>query len=234
MTSFQSLENTRCRISNHWKRWACVAFLAVCSVALAAEPATTNALPLKLSGTPKRLGSVAVDAASRTVVTTGFVETVSGVLDLLACGSGGKRYESVLVLELNPLDLQTALLLVGAKAGEPMKSTEQGPPKGSPVKIWVEWTTTNSEHKVVAAEDLLWNHRDGKPVKTDWIFNGSVIGDGGRFGAQVEESFVATRWDPLAIVNIGCDLGANYTDVFVNTNTVPPAGTSVKMYFQAQ
>jgi hypothetical protein len=51
---------------------------------------------------------------------------------------------------------------------------------------------------------------------------------------MVEESFLATRWDPLAIVNIGCDLGANYTDVFVNTNTVPPAGTSVTLYIQAQ
>jgi hypothetical protein len=229
MTHFQSLEKCTRRISNHWKFLPTALFIAT-SAAFAAD-AGSNSLRV-ISGPLKRVGSVELDAATKTVVATGFVETVSGVLDYLAVGMTGKRYESVLTLELNAVDLQTALLLCGAKAGEPMKARDEGPPRGSPLNIWVEWTADGAK-KTVAAEELIWNHRENKPVKTDWIFTGSVVANG-HFGAADEDCFVATRWDPYAIVNIGGEIGKTYEDVYVNTNTVPATNTPVRVYFQAR
>ncbi len=229
MKNFQSLEKTATQSSNHWKIFAIAAAFVISAVAVAAEPA---AQPPKFSGPLKRVGSVEVDAATKTVVATGFVEQVFGLLDYLAVGVNGKRYESLLTLELNPMDLQTALLLCGAKAGEPMSARDSGPPSGSPVKMWVAWKTNGTE-LVVPAESLIWDHAENKPVPTDWTFTGSVVRDG-HFGASDEECFVAVRWDPYAIVNISNGLGKTYGDVYVNTNAVPASNTAVRVFFQAR
>lgn len=223
MKNFQSLENYGAGISSLWK-FSLAVFLAAASVYAAELP--------KFTGPLKRLGSVEIDAASKTVVATGAMETASGVLDYLAVGPEGKRYESVLRLDVNALDLQTALLLCGAKAGPPMTARDAGPPKGSPVDIWVEWEA-NGAKKIARGEELIWNHREDKPVTTEWVFTGSVVEDG-RLAAVADQSFVATRWDPYAIVNITSDLGKTYTDVFVNTNAVPATNTPVRIYFQSR
>ena len=247
LNKFQSLEKQMNKSSNPWKyvrhgrekaqeaqggilfMHFLRVFAATSCLAVFSEAADE---PQKTSGPLKRVGSVEIDAATRTVVATGFVQTASDVLDYLAVGLNGKRYESVLTLELNAMDLQTALLLCGAKAGEPMNARDEGPPHGTPLNIRVGWTT-NGVEKIVAAEDLIWNHRDNKPVKADWIFTGSVIVNG-RFGASDEECFVAVRWDPYAIANIGSDLGKSYEDVYANTNTVPATNTPVTVYFQVR
>ncbi|MFH0954275.1 MAG: hypothetical protein V1873_08095, partial [Verrucomicrobiota bacterium] len=66
-----------------------------------------------------RLGGVRIDPASRTVLATGWVNQVVGLIELLACGPGGKTHESVFVLDVNPLDLQAGLLLLGLRPGTP-------------------------------------------------------------------------------------------------------------------
>src|ERR1700690_2742862 len=66
-----------------------------------------------------RLGTVLVDADDKAVIATGHVNQVEGAIELLACGERGKTHESVFALDVYPVDLQTALLLVGAKYGKP-------------------------------------------------------------------------------------------------------------------
>ena len=51
-----------------------------------------------------------LDAAIKTVTTTGWVNQIAGPIEVLACGIQGKVHESIFVLALNPLDLQEALL----------------------------------------------------------------------------------------------------------------------------
>ena len=95
--------------------------------------------PVRWEGTTAILGSVQVDSLTKTVTATGWVNQIEGPIEVLACGIKGKVHESVFVLALNPLDLQAALLLAGLKGGEPMPSIGEGPPKGSPVDLRVEW-----------------------------------------------------------------------------------------------
>ena len=186
--------------------------------------------PVRWEGTTAILGSVQVDSLTKTVTATGWVNQIEGPIEVLACGIKGKVHESVFVLALNPLDLQAALLLAGLKGGEPMPSIGEGPPKGSPVDLWVEWQAGGELCKA-RAETFVWNKQANAVLpETPWTFTGSVVKDG-QFKALAEESLVVTYWDPYAIVNIPLPCGADDEILSVNTNTVPPYETPVTFRF---
>ena len=186
--------------------------------------------PVQWEGSVATLGSVKLDSATKTVSATGWVNQTSGPIEVLACGPAGKVHESVFVLGLNPLDLQTALLLAGLKGGAPMADIGQGPPNGAPVDVFVDWKS-GDETKTARAESFVWNVEDDANVdETPWIFTGSVVKDG-QFKALAEESLVVTYWDPYAIVNLPLLCGSNDEILVVNSNTVPPYQTPVTIRF---
>lgn len=186
--------------------------------------------PVRWEGSTAILGSVKLDSAARTVIATGWVNQIAGPIEVLACGPQGKVHESVFVLTLNPLDLQAALLLAGLKGGAPMHALGEGPPRGTPVDLLVEWTAAG-ETRRARAEEFVWNIEENAVLpETPWIFTGSVVKDG-EFKALVEESLVVTYWDPYAIINLPLPCGANDEILHVNTNTVPPYQTPVTMHF---
>lgn len=186
--------------------------------------------PVHWKGNLATLGSVQLDAATKTVTATGWVNQTEGAIEVLACGVKGKVHESVFVLTLNPLDLQAALLLAGCKAGEPMPDIGEGPPQGSPVDIFVEWQA-GGETRKARAETFVWNIENNAVLPdTPWTFTGSIVKDG-QFKAFAEESLVVTYWDPYAIVNLPLPCGANDEILAVNTNTVPPFQTPVTIHF---
>lgn len=186
--------------------------------------------PVRWEGTTAILGSVQVDSQTKTVTATGWVNQIEGPIEVLACGIKGKVHESVFVLALNPLDLQAALLLAGLKGGEPMPSIGEGPPKGAPVDLWVEWQA-GGELRKARAESFVWNKQENAVLpETPWTFTGSVVKDG-QFKALAEESLVVTYWDPYAILNIPLPCGADDEILSVNTNTVPPYETPVTIRF---
>lgn len=211
-----------------WKGAAAAALCALCAAwnARAAEGAT-NAAALK------RVGSVEIDPAARTVVVTGWVNQVEGVVELLACGPNGKTHETIFVCPLNPLDLQTALLLLKHKPGEAMR--ERGgkdAPQGTKMTIRAAWEAGGKrvETNVV---DLIYNRRDEKPIETDWTYTGSRMEDG-KFAAANEESWITTYWDPWAVINISSELGNDDEAIFIRKGSVPPAQTPVTLYLQAK
>jgi len=195
------------------------------------EPQPTPS-PIVWDGDVATLGSVVLDRATRTVTTTGWVNQVGGIVELLACGEKGKVHESVFVLAVNPLDLQAALLLAGCRGGEVMPGFGLGPAAGSPVDMWVDWTDPESgEARRARAESFVWDVTREAPVQDGpWVFTGSVVYNG-RFKALAEESLVATFWDPFAIVNNPYAIGGDDHACFVNTNTVPPLGTPIRYSF---
>ena len=192
----------------------------------AAEGASSAATAGRPS-TLKPLGSVWIDQANRSVVATGSVNQAVGLVELLACGRGGKLHESVLMLELNPLDLQTALILLGAKGGRPMKDVGVEPPEGTALGMDIVWT--QGVHEVsVPAGDLIMNvQRNKETLSNRWIFTGSVVAQG-KFMATEQQSWIATYWDPWAVINLADPAGADDTLIFVNTNKVPAVGTPVR------
>jgi len=178
-----------------------------------------------------RQGTVQVDPVLRCVVVTGFVNLVEGPIELMACGPGGKVHESLLVLELNPVDLQAALLLIGLRSGPPMKDLGVGPPLGDRVLIWAEWQQ-DGQRQVRPLADLAYQWQRKAPLKTDgWVFTGSTFEDG-KFKALAEESLITSYWDPWSILNVQAAVGADDEALSVNTNAVPPLHTPIRLLIE--
>jgi hypothetical protein len=180
-----------------------------------------------------RVGTVQVDASQRMVVATGMVNQVEGAIELFACGTRGKTHESVLVLDLYPVDLHAALVLLGLSNGPPAAAMGEGPPRGDALDIWIAWEEAGRP-RVERAERWIAYRAGGRPLgNTAWVFTGSTFEDG-RYKALVEESLIATYWDPWAIVNIGSDVGADDERLIVDERAVPPLGTPVDVFFVAR
>lgn len=178
-----------------------------------------------------RQGTVQVDPVLRCVLVTGYVNMVEGPIELMACGPGGKVHESVLVLDVNPVDLQAALLLVGLESGPPMKELGLGPPQGDRVRVWVQWEQ-DGRRVVKALEQLAYDWRAKRPLHTDgWVFTGSTFVDG-KFKALAEESLIVSYWDPWAILNVNSPLGADDEALSVNREEVPPLHTPITLVIQ--
>ncbi len=207
-------------------------WLALVVMALSAGCSTLpRPAPQPESGRLLQQGSVQVDPVLRCVLVTGYVNQVEGAIELMACGPGGKVHESVLVLQVNPVDLQAALLLVGLQAGPPMPDLGRGPPQGDRVLIWVQWEQDGRPYSL-PLEQLAWEWRRERPLKVPgWVFTGSVF-ENGKFKALAEESLIVSYWDPWAILNIDSPLGADDEALTVNRDRVPPLHTPVTLLIQ--
>jgi hypothetical protein len=180
-----------------------------------------------------RVGTVTVDAGQRMVVLTGFVNQVDGAIELFACGTRGKTHESVLVLDIYPVDLHAALVLLGARCGPPAPGLGMGPPKGDRLEVWVAWLEEGVRRVERAERWIAYRASRREVPRTDWVFTGSTFEDG-RYKALVEESLLVTYWDPWAIINIGSRVGADDELLLVNEETVPALGTPVEVYIVPQ
>lgn len=174
------------------------------------------------------LGTLQVDLANRELVISGHVNQVSGVIELLACGPEGKTHESTLVLDVDPVDLQAGLLLLGIEPGTPPTSLGFGQPSGPEVDVWIDWLVGGTS-RTVRAEHTVINNRSGTVLpETGWVFTGSMIEEG-RFMASSEYSLIATYWDPYAILNLPLPIGADDTALEASKPALPPFGTPVTL-----
>lgn len=182
---------------------------------------------------PKAFGSVWLDAGRRELVVSGYVNQVEGPIELLACGPGGKTHESVFVLFATPRDLQAGLLLLGLKHGPPMPGLGMGPPQGDRVRIDVQWEENGSTRRA-PAEVFVRDVKTRKAIRHGgWVFNGSMV-EQGSFRAEAEESFIATYWDPWAIINIASIAGEDDERLVVNRDTVPPHQAPVRLIIRPE
>jgi hypothetical protein len=176
-----------------------------------------------------KLGKVDLDLNKKIVTIYGKINMQAGLIELLACTKIGKVHESVLVLDVEPIHMQTALILLGLEfvgglryQGDPLT------PKGDRVQIWVEW---NSGDKVIRhrAEDLVYNRvKQASMEHTSWVFSGSRARNG-VFMAQSTGTLIVTYHDPDAILDNPLPDGGDDTVYIVNSQVVPPKGTEIKM-----
>ena len=186
------------------------------------------------TGAVVTLGSVQVDAQTKTMTISGWVNQVWGAIELLACGPGGKTHESAFVLQCNPADMQAGLLLLGLKPGTPPTGLGQGQPEGTELDIWVDWLEGSSSRSLRAESFVVNVENDRQPLpETPWIFTGSVFEEG-EFKALAEESLIVTYWDPWAIINLPLPCGSNDEILSVNSNCMPALKTPVTFRFRAR
>lgn len=176
------------------------------------------------------LGSVRVDLLNRSVIAEGWVNQSRGLIELLACGPEGKTHESVIVLDLDPVDLNAALLLLGLEPGQPPQAMGVGLPKGHPVDIWVEWDEAGSRKRTRAESLVLDQSQERALPRTSWTYTGAVRDDG-KLLASHDQSLVATFWDPWALLNLPLPSGSDDEILYAHPEALPSPGTPVIFRF---
>jgi len=180
-----------------------------------------------------KIGNVLLDSRSREITVPGTVNMEKGLIELVACGPGGKLHESVLVLDVVPYHLQVALLLLGLRfIGGLEYQGDPRTPLGDSVEVRARWTL-NGKTTTVRIEDLVWDIPHKRPMEhTPWIFVGSKLIQG-RFMADAEKSLITTYHDPFTILDNPLTSGGDDELFKVNWNLVPPKGTPVEVIIKA-
>lgn len=156
----------------------------------------------------------------------------SGPVEYFAVTPGGKTHESVIALDIKPLHLQTALLLLGLECGQNLEMQgDTTAPAGDSVVISVSWRLEDDSVTVPAA-NLLFNTMSREPVKDGpWVFTGSIMYEG-RFLADYEGSIIATYSDPVAILNTPMAGRYDDTSFGINEELIPPVGTEILLIIE--
>lgn len=198
------------------------------SVASQDVSAAQNVVPIvKIKDGVYRIGNLTLDANAREIIVPGKVMMTRGVIEYLATGKFGKTHETVLLLDVEPIHLQTALLRLGMKAGRNLRHQgDPNQPEGDMAEIWVEWELDEKRERH-RAEDLIYDAKKSTPMQhTNWVFTGArEIGN--VFTAQAYKNIIATYRDPDAIFNNPLPGGIDDTTYRVNSEVVPPEGTAV-------
>lgn len=147
------------------------------------------------------IGKVRVYRAEGRIEISGRVAVQKNLIELFACGEGGKVHESVLVLDCRPSNLNLAMKLLGFDDGGQVKVTrhvkveengkivekeqevleENGPnylgdprkPVGDRVIVTVSWKQADGVVKV-RAEDMIWERsRERSMPRAGWVYTGS-------------------------------------------------------------
>ncbi len=209
----------------------------------------------KLADGKLAIGSIVLDREKGTFTLPGRFNQKEGIVEYLAVGPKGKTHESVLVFEVEGIQLQVACILLGLQQAplpeqkdldllvhrSDKREPDPAPPttqESSAVEIWVSWKESAlAGGKTVRhrAEDLLWNKEKSKPMEHHpWIFTGSTFWNG-HFVADTDQSYVATWPDRSAIFNTPVASQNPYRVVNggfeVHKALVPDVGQPVQVQF---
>lgn len=227
-------------------KFTVLAFLACLSAALhAADEAEPGAPIREVSPGVFEIGKLRLVRETRTV---SFPATVNkagkdDMLEYLLVNEHGQTHESLLMTAVDPRDLHTAMLLLGAKGGgldgragefaggkiddEFLKHA----PKltGDVIRITATWNAANGDEKSTPIEDWVLNLQTKKPMtRGPWIYNGSTFFDGA-FRAQTEGCFAALVTYPPALINNPREGNAQDDIWAVNDKAVPALDTPLTL-----
>lgn len=196
----------------------------------AAEP-QAKAPILRRSKTEYQIGAVVIDKAKQEIRVPCQVNMTDGLVELLLCTHDGKTHESVFTTAAKPLHIQTALLLLGARAGKcPGEPGAASVPEGDRFVISVQSHGKPQQR----AEHCVWNDKAHRPMTpTGWVFTGSKIIEG-QFAADAGGSIVATYYDPLAILNNPLPTHDDDETYFVNEKAAPALGSEVTLILRLE
>jgi hypothetical protein len=165
----------------------------------------------------------------------------------------GSTHESVLVSEAGPVNLHTAMLLLGAKGAAPKAGTTSPGqlnaevlatmPKlvGDRLQLSVKWKDKEGKEHTIPAERWVVKKtfaKNEKPTETPmvdgpWLYNGSYFVEG-KFLAHMEGVFAAINTNPSALIN-NPRVGANDDKLwFAHKAVLPPVGTPVEFIIKLE
>lgn len=109
-----------------------------------------------------------------------YADTLGGAMEYVAVCKGGKEYESIIVLDCEPVEICNALVKLGLKKGTPASFDENDNsimPTGEPVRLFLQWKDKSGKTMNMRPEDMIYNINTKKRMQyADWPFTGSVMG----------------------------------------------------------
>jgi hypothetical protein len=221
------------------------------------NPALEEAIKkLKIPGMAINLEQRCLDIESRVCLE-------KGLLELVACTKGSKEHESIVAIEAKAVHVHTALLLLGAEAGNPAMrrapqedgAVQDVPPRGSAVDVLlvfpdksgklVEHPISEFIERAAAEEDVLSNpaadkRADRKFPTHTFLFAGSLLVEDGpgprKYLSDVNGNVIsiATFGDEMLCLP-GVHTGEmNALEWQVKASALPAPGTKVTLRLRPQ
>lgn len=149
--------------------------------------------------------------------------------------SGTSEHESVLRTAARPMHLHTALLMLGAKPGEPAKYNEAEkrriPPHGQALDLFVETIRDGKPTREPAASWIRELNTKKPPESFPWVFAGSRTMPDGTYAADVTGQMISVvnfDYSQIDVPKIASN--ANETlEWEYNPDKVPAKGTKVTL-----
>lgn len=201
------------------------------------------------SGTPRvkevapgiyQVGGVVLDAHSRQIRFPARVNMNRGLIEVVICTESGKKHESVLSTAIRPMDLHTALLLLGLRPGRnpawppPPIDASGGPAygmtaPGDRLDVSISWKE-KGKRREARADQLLMDIRTSQTLpRTDWVFTGSILDNAGKYLADGIGSLVTNYHDGSSVIDCPLSLGAVDDFTYANEGIIPDVGTIVEV-----
>lgn len=103
-----------------------------------------------------RKGTVLADRTKKRVLLTAKVCNRDALLEMFVCLPERKQHESILVLDADAIQVHTALLLIGARAGSPAKFVPKYiPPHGQEIDVFLNWKDKDEKPKRCRAQEWI-------------------------------------------------------------------------------
>lgn len=207
-------------------------------VSPSASPEKQKTIPIEeVSAGVFRLGDIQINKEDRSITFPAQVNMDKGLLEYLLVHSSGKTHESLFRTNVQPYNLQIALLLLGLKGTDHPLPYQGAPekPKGDPIGITVAFDKKENQTTTVRPEEWIVKTEANKQKDVgtlNWLFTGSIVIEGD-FLAQREGSIIAIFHDPVAIIDNASTGGESDKIWFVKESVVPPAGTPVTITIKA-
>ena len=181
-----------------------------------------------------QIGKVSFDSRKRKVSFPAQVNLRDALIEYAIVGKTGKRHESLLMTEADPLHIHLAMLLLGTKTPPRKSKDKDNPlPPGQAIDILISWQQ-NRKEQTRRLEDWIIVGENKLPAgKGKWIYNGARI-ENGQFTASADQSIVALILDIHALVNNPRTGNENDEIWFPNETQIPALNTKVQVTFQLE
>lgn len=165
---------------------------------------------------------ITINANERTISFPALIHKTSGPIEVVLCTKKGKAYECLLTTEVTPVELQTALLLLGYKSLENKLSdkNEIGKlNKTDSVYLYMQWADSNGIHEN-RVENYIWDIQNNSLLKpVSWFFNGLLTDKNGNIIGNEMISMIVTNYDYTSILSMNKNVIFNNSISGVHINS---------------
>jgi len=177
-----------------------------------------------------QMGEVRFDRERRTVQFPASVNLREGNIEYVVVHASGKTHESLLRTTVQPLHVQLALLLLGARGSgtNPISADPAVELPGDRVQVELSWVAEGRTNRAFAEEFVLDRKAGTQTSRGAWVYTGSRLREDG-FAAQLDGSIVSLITDQDALINNPRRGREDDDNWLVRTNGLPPLHAPVEV-----